>query len=190
MAKKRRSKTKARKEPDVTQPDQVEPTTERFSHDAIERARGSRGRPWGDRPPFRVMTQNCLDRYLHGRTIDQGQHDAGMRLYREWRATGVDPRVVGGYLVRIDGPSSLTAHQAEMRLEVDAAMAAVGPLAWRVLFHVCCCNLSAKEWALARGYRPNLAKSVGIVFLKEALDELRRHYEGRARGRLPRQESA
>jgi len=160
--------------------DEVPPPPERFGHgDAIERARASDAMPWGDRPPLRVATENMLDRYLRQGAIKQPQHDAGMRLYREWLGTGANPKVVGGFLIRIEAPPSFSAHQAEMRLLVNRAAAAVGPVAYGVLFHVCCCNLSARDWTLARGYRVNVAKSAGIVILKEALHSLEKHYRER-----------
>lgn len=177
MAAKRRPRS--REKPLRSDPKPVLPTPERFQHDIIERAQSSKGARTDDEPPLIVRTQNVLDTYLVTGRITQEQHDAGMRLYRDWRASGCEPRIVGGYAVRFGSSSNMTPEQSDARLRLNRAFDAVGPVAHGILVHVCLCNIAASQWARDRGH----VERAGIVVLKEALIALWCHYESTARRR-------
>ena len=164
----------------------VRPPVERFQHgDVIEPARSSRAMHFGDKPPLQNRTSSMLDRYLvmkgaDGKpVISQGMYSAGTKLYAEWRASGCEPKLTGSYGVRVDRSGGIDQRQANFRILVSDALDAVGPLCARILIHVCLCDGSAKEWALARGMAEKVAKSYGIWLLKDALDCLNDHYRER-----------
>jgi hypothetical protein len=167
---------------------EITPTAQRFQHDDIERAAQSRGSSTADRPPLRVMTENVLDRYLRTKmrdsrtVIDQKQHDAGMRLYAEWRVSGFQARIIGSYGVRFDGPSDISQHQANVYTSVQRALKDVGGLCQHVLVHVCLHNGTARDWARNRGMPEHVARTYGIWLLRDALNMLVHHYETGRRG--------
>lgn len=178
MARKRsKHKRKARAANEL----EVRPTAERFQHDNIIRAKGSRTA--GDVAPFRVITQNQLDRYLVRRQIDDAQYASGMTLYSEWRGSGCEPKLIGSYGVRFDAPPDISTHQAVLRKLVTDALVDVGRLCSHILVHVCLCNESARDWAKGRGLPDHVARTYGIWLLRDALTSLTLHYEQRAKRR-------
>ncbi len=119
----------------------------------------------------RVMTQNVLDRHLTRNQIDRRQFDAGMKLYRLWRASGGSPRVIASYGPRVEGARDITDRQAVLRGSVTAVLRRMGPLSG-ILVHVCLCDEAARDWAKARGHAPQS----GVVVLRLALDALADHW--------------
>lgn len=115
----------------------------------------------------RVTTQTMLDRYLAREQIDQRQFDAGMRLYRLWRAGGAAPRVTMSYAPRVKGGPELSDGQAVAQRRLRELLRRVGPLAG-ILVHVCLCDEAARDWAVKRGDAPQS----GVVVLRLALDAL------------------
>jgi len=115
----------------------------------------------------RVTTQTALDRYFARDQISQRQFDAGMRLYRLWRAGGAAPRVTMSYAPRVKGGPALSDAQAVAQRRLRELLRRVGPLAG-ILVHVCLCDETARDWAAARGDAPQS----GIVVLRLALDAL------------------
>lgn len=115
----------------------------------------------------RVTTQSVLDRYLKRGQIGQRQFDAGMKLYRLWRASGGAPRVVASYGIRVQGTPELSEEQAALRGRVTQVLRRMGRLSG-ILVHVCLCDQPARDWALARGDAPQ----GGAVVLRLALDAL------------------
>lgn len=182
------ARRKKKKGPKVTADiHEIPPTAQRFQHDDIERAAQSRGSAIADNPPLRVMTENVLDRYLRqtiqgGTVINQKQHDAGMRLYAEWRICGFQARLIGSYGVRFDGPSDISQHQARVYNSVQRALRDVGGLCEHVLVAVCLHNQTARDWARARGMPEHVARTYGIWLLRDALNMLVFHYEHGRRG--------
>jgi hypothetical protein len=166
----------------VAENQEIAPTAERFQHDQIERAAQSRGSSTADTPPLRVMTENMLDRYLRGKIIKQAQHDAGMRLYSEWRASGFQARLIGSYSVRFEGPSDMSTRQVQLYQSVQRALQDVGKLCEHILVHVCLHNGSARDWARGRGMSEHVARTYGIWLLRDALSMLVHHYEHGRRG--------
>ncbi len=145
---------------------------ERYRHGDIIRAEP------GDRAGVhyrRVMTQSALDRYLAREQISQRQFDAGLKLYRLWRASGAGQRVIAAYGPRIGnrhrGASEMTDRQAVLRQGVTEVLRRMGPLAG-MLIHVCLCDEAARDWATARGDAPQ----AGVVVLRLALDALADHW--------------
>jgi len=115
----------------------------------------------------RVMTQNVLDRHLAREQISQRQFDAGMKLFRLWRASGGSPRVIASYGPRVEGARDITDRQAVLRGSVTEVLRAMGRLSG-ILVHVCLCDETARDWATARGQAPQS----GITVLRLALDVL------------------
>jgi hypothetical protein len=115
----------------------------------------------------RVTTQSVLDRYLKRSQISQRQFDAGMKLYRLWRASGGAPRVVASYGIRVQGAPELSEEQAALRGRVTQVLRRMGRLSG-ILVHVCLCDQPARDWALGRGDAPQ----AGAAVLRLALDAL------------------
>ncbi len=119
----------------------------------------------------RVMTQSVLDRHLARDQISQREFDAGLKLYRLWRASGASPRVIASYAQRVQGARDITDRQAVLRSGVTAVLRRMGPLSG-ILVHVCLCDEAARDWAKARGHAPQS----GVVVLRLALDALADHW--------------
>ena len=115
----------------------------------------------------RVVTQSALDRYLAREQVSQRQFDAGMKLYRLWRASGGGQRVTAAYGPRVQATPDLTEEQAVLRQGVTEVLRRMGPLAG-ILVHVCLCDEPARDWATARGDAPQ----AGVVVLRLGLDAL------------------
>jgi hypothetical protein len=115
----------------------------------------------------RVATQSALDRYLNRGQISQRQFDAGIKLYRMWRATGGAQRVTLSYELRIPSGQELSDGQAVLRQRLTEVLRAVGQLG-AILVHVCLCDEAARTWASSRGDTPQ----AGVVVLRLALDAL------------------
>ncbi len=81
---------------------------ERYQHGDV-----IRNEPGADAGVFhrRVTTQSALDRYLNRSQISQRQFDAGVKLYRLWRAAGGAQRITMFYEVRIPGGRELSDDQ-------------------------------------------------------------------------------
>jgi hypothetical protein len=120
----------------------------------------------------RVMTQSALDRYLARGQIGQRHFDAGMKLYRLWRASGGARRVIAVYGPRLQANRDLTDDQAVLRHRVTEVLRRMGPLSG-ILVHVCLCDEAARDWAVARGDAPQ----AGVVVLRLALDALADHWQ-------------
>jgi hypothetical protein len=119
----------------------------------------------------RVVTQNVLDRYLHRGQITLRQFDAGMRLYRLWRAAGSAASLTMTYAPRTDGSRELSEEQALRRSKLTSLLRRMGRFA-EVLVHVCLCDQAARDWAVTRGDAPQ----AGVVVLRLALDQLADHW--------------
>ncbi len=87
----------------------------------------------------RVLTQNVLDRHLSRDQISQRQFDAGMKLFRLWRASGASPRVIANYGPRVEGARDMSERQALLRGSVTEVLRRMGPLSG-ILVHVCLCD--------------------------------------------------
>ena len=137
---------------------------ERYQHGDVIRSE-----PGADAGVFhrRVTTQSALDRYLNRSQISQRQFDAGVKLYRLWRATGGAQRITMSYEVRIPGGRELSDDQAALRGRLTEVLRATGPLGG-ILVHVCLCGEAARTWASSRGDTPQ----AGVVVLRLALDAL------------------
>lgn len=120
----------------------------------------------------RVVTQTALDRYLQRGQISQRQFDAGMKLYRLWRASGSARSVISNYGPRVDTAKEISEDQAILRHKVSAVLRAMGRLS-EILVHVCLCDLPARDWAESRRDAPQ----AGVVVLRLALDTLADHFK-------------
>ena len=126
----------------------------------------------GDETPhMRIHTQTMLDRYLNRRQIDARQFNAGRRVYRQWRASGGEPRVVANFF-GTGGGGEMTDDQAELRVAFTRAIRGIGAQLSGVVVHVCLIDGSAAEWAISR----MLPRSDGIARLRAGLDALADHY--------------
>ena len=126
----------------------------------------------------RNRTQSALDRYLLRREISERQFDAGLRLYRQWRASGSQMSVTSRYGPRLGRSPDKSEYQIDMRRRVDRALRDVGKQLAGVLVNTCLCDLPARDWAVRIGGAPQ----AGIVVLRLALDALADHYEKGRRG--------
>ncbi|MFQ6018807.1 MAG: DUF6456 domain-containing protein [Kiloniellaceae bacterium] len=115
----------------------------------------------------RVSTQSGLDRYLRRGQISQRQFDAGLKLYRMWRASGSAQCLIGAYGIRVQARRELSEEQAALRHRVTEVLRRMGRLSG-ILVHVCLCDEAARDWAVARGDAPQ----AGVVVLRLALDAL------------------
>lgn len=120
----------------------------------------------------RVTTQSVLDRYLQRGQISQRQFDAGMKLYRLWRASGSARSVISNYGPRIDSAKEISERQAILRHKVTETLREMGRLS-EILVHVCLCDQPAREWASSRRDAPQ----AGVVVLRLALDTLADHFK-------------
>lgn len=141
---------------------------ERYQHGDVIRTE-----PGADAGVFyrRVATQSVMDRYLSRAQISQRQFDAGMKLYRLWRAAGSAQSVTFAYGPRVEARRELSQEQAELRQRVTEVLRGAGPLS-AILVHVCLCDGAARDWAKARGDAPQ----AGIVILRLGLDALADHW--------------
>ncbi|MFQ5776023.1 MAG: DUF6456 domain-containing protein [Kiloniellaceae bacterium] len=137
---------------------------ERYQHGDVVRTEPGRAAGTFYR---RVTTQSALDRYLARDQISQRQFDAGMKLYRLWRASGAAQRVIASYSPRVQARRELSDEQAALRRRVTGILRRMGPLSG-ILVHVCLCDEAARDWAAARGDAPQ----AGVVVLRLALDAL------------------
>lgn len=138
---------------------------ERYQHGDVIRTE-----PGRDAGVFyrRVTTQSVLDRYLARGQISARQFDAGIKLYRLWRAAGGAQRVTASYgALRVQARRELSDEQAALHARVTEILRRMGPLS-AILVHVCLCDAAARDWASARGDAPQ----AGVVVLRLALDAL------------------
>lgn len=115
----------------------------------------------------RNITQCVLDRYLARNQITQRQFDAGLKLYRLWRASGAAQRIIASYSPRVGAQREMSDDQAVLRGQVIDILRRMEPLSG-ILMHVCLCDESARDWAVKRGDAPQ----AGIAVLRLALDSL------------------
>lgn len=123
----------------------------------------------------RVQRAHPLDRYLGRGEIDRGQHGAGMALAHlaERACFGArvtqryEPRVASapgaGWRETTPGGSALSA-----RAELRRRLAAAGPVAADVLWHVCVVGEPAGSW----GGQSARRAGDGLVLLRAALETL------------------
>jgi hypothetical protein len=120
----------------------------------------------------RVVTQTALDRYLQRGQISQRQFDAGMKLYRLWRASGSARSVISNYGPRVDSAKEISEDQAILRHKVTKTLRAMGRLS-EILIHVCLCDLPARDWASSRRDAPQ----AGVGVRRLALDTMADHFK-------------
>ena len=156
-----------------TRDDTLMPPLHRYQHDAIERAKESRGAKIADVRPLRVTTQTMLERYLVRRHLSQGQYAAGDRLAQTFHGAGGFARTTGSYEPRVDGQSidALLRHVSALE-QVRAPLRWVGQQLSVVLVDVCIMDHSARDWAV----RHHNNSDAGIVVLRLALDRLAEFY--------------
>lgn len=137
---------------------------ERYRHgDVIQREPGDAAGVFY----HRNVTQCVLDRYLVRGQIDQRQFDAGLKLYRLWRASGAAQRIIASYSPRVRAQREMSDDQAVLRGRVTDTLRRMGPLA-DILVHVCLCDEAARDWAVGRGDAPQ----AGMAVLRMALESL------------------
>ena len=130
----------------------------------------------------RNLTASPLDRYLKRGRIERGAWEAGERLRRQWRASGLERNMTTNYEgVRIDGgdpawqmPAS--ERQAHARQAVRAALRNVGKLAAGVLVDLIVHELTARDIGHRAGRRGKYAEVAGMERIQMALAALAHCY--------------
>lgn len=131
--------------------------------------------------PKRIATQRMIDRYCAQGIISRRQHRAAERLWKQWRATGLDARMCASYDPdQIRGSASSADERMAGRSDAIAAyLTTVGKVSRAVrpcLQHVVIYDGSAAGWAALRGHSARVSGPIGLAFLTEALDELAVHF--------------
>lgn len=126
--------------------------------------------------PKRIETQRMIDRYKIRSQITLKQFRAAEFLLEAWQASGLEPSMVANYdPVNVSGNSTKDALIAK---RVDAAttwVALIDMVPYRsrgVVRAVVVEDLSAGEWALARGYRRDDSGRIGMGRLRSGLSAL------------------
>ena len=110
----------------------------------------------------RVKHECRLDWYQDKASINDRQHDAGMRFRRDWLLATAAPRLTGPYGPRLGaGYEDFRELQLASRRRLSAALLVLGDAAGAVVIAVCGCD----EWASGR-----------LPALREALTLLADHY--------------
>lgn len=103
------------------------------------------------------------------------RYGAGDRLYRDWRVSGSEPRLVPRYDRTIGlGSGDDAERQTAARFRFERALHCVGPQLRPVIVAVCLLDQSATEWAKLAG-KP---ETDGIPLLRAGLDALVSFYDG------------
>lgn len=151
----------------------IRPTPERHRHDEITEPPIDRDNPKGR--PARVETQTQIDRYERRKSISPEHAEAARVYFRD-----------AYYAGRISPVSSLIGERLDRSAEAFSdryvaayarrghALRALGPLS-KIADHVIIEDHSAEAYAIKRSEHPRF----GIVLLREALEALHKHYEGR-----------
>jgi Domain of unknown function (DUF6456) len=114
----------------------------------------------------RHITQ--LELLLSRGNITDRQYEAGDRLYRDWRASGSEPRLVPQYTREIGlGGDGFAEYQVDARYRFQLALAALNPRQRAVAIHVCLLDEKLASWTGER-----LVISESMMLLREALDAL------------------
>ena len=126
------------------------------------------------------LTGTPLDFYKNSKLITEEQYKMGLKLARDFFYSGLSPRLTAIYDRRIDGsrkPESMTLTERAIfhRKRFEKTLQAVGPVLSPILWHVCCDEGMAGDWALKNGKSASErgAKTIGLVTLQLALDQLR-----------------
>jgi hypothetical protein len=109
----------------------------------------------------RVKHECRLDWYLDKASIIDRQHEAGIRLRRDWAIATSAPRMTVRYALRIEGRDSFTELQLAARRRIARALQSLATEARSVLIDVCCFD----EWASGR-----------LPRLRKGLTQLADHY--------------
>lgn len=132
-----------------------------------------------------LFIRGCLGKGEDHR-LAQRRYDAGDRLYKDWRSSGSEPRLVGTYeqdIIRcVNGGH--TQRQVEARLSFETALkAVVSEAGRRVLVHVVLADQRIKDWSEG-------SSALALSLLRDALDDLIRwRLEGKSERRVDRLES-
>jgi hypothetical protein len=120
----------------------------------------------------RVKHECRLDWYWSRALLDDPQHTAGLRFRNDWEIGVVSTGVIGTYEQIITGDRDFTEAQTAARRRLKGAHGALGAIPFSIVLDVCAYDKWASEWERARGW-PHKS---GTVLLREALQELAKHY--------------
>jgi hypothetical protein len=109
----------------------------------------------------RVKHECRLDWYLDKCSIEDRQHEAGLRFRRDWLLAVAMQRTIGTYEPRISGGQDFTTAQLAARRRLGRAMTCLGRDVAPIVVDVCCFD----RWA-----------SGGLPILREGLTGLADHY--------------
>ena len=113
----------------------------------------------------RYVTQ--LQLLLSRGNITERQYESGDRLYRDWRTSGSEPRVVPAYDRELGlGGDGYAEHQIEARQRFEMSLQKIGQRLSPVVVHVCLLDLRISDW------RPKLLIQERMTMLRDGLDLL------------------
>lgn len=129
----------------------------------------------------RYVNQRMIDRYKMQNIITHKQHRAAERLWKQWRATGLDAKLSSSYDPdQIRGGSSSADDRLAQRSDAIAGYfattAKVSAACRACLVHVVIHDGSAAGWAALNGHPARVSAPIGLAFLRAALRELVAHF--------------
>jgi hypothetical protein len=112
--------------------------------------------------------------------ITDRQYKAGDQLYRNWRASGSEPRLAPSYMREVGlGLGGTIEYQIGARRRFEQAMLALKPEQRSIAFHVC---LMDQRLALWTGLMVPISEAMKL--LRETLDDLE-HWNENRRAKKP-----
>ncbi|MDP2377771.1 hypothetical protein [Reyranella sp.] len=130
--------------------------------------------------PKRVTTQRMIDRYKAQGMLTVRQWRAGDRLWRIWRDSGRDPKLIGNYSPDVirgaTDPDAKMIGRTEAVADWENCRRLCGVLGFGVLVDVVIWDQSASDWAASKRTSRRDCATVGMAFLRLGLDTLAAHF--------------
>jgi len=125
---------------------------------------------------YRARCEHRLDDMLVRGHVDERQHEAGMRLFRDFYFAGIcQERGIPLDAVKVDGGGAyqgMTDKQVDAKMRFDKALAAISRTSASVLWWVVLLQKGLYDYARQHGCHKQYVPDR----LREALDELSEHY--------------
>ena len=120
----------------------------------------------------RILTQTLMDTYLLKKQITEPQYDAGMKYYKLWRLSGLEPRTTSALKPVVSSNTSMAIgdSQGDCYVALQEARSALGKRLVTILDKVLLYNEPLKEWEKSYGVRAKTGMSVLIVALDTLAD--------------------
>ena len=120
----------------------------------------------------RILTQSLLDTYLLKNQITESQHEAGMKYYKLWRSSGLEPRTTSSFnsVVSSNVNNNIGSLAGDNYIALNKARETVGKRLCTILDKVLLYNEPIKEWEKYYGVREKTGMSVLVVALDTLCD--------------------